>query len=153
MKNLLLSLAMLATPAVAQAEAFDVYGLWLTQARDAHIDVTDCGDGTPCGALAWVDANTTDIDRDVRNSDTSLRERRLIGVPIVWGYARGTKDWRGGRIYNPEDGKTFTSTMRLQENGTLKVQGCLGPICITNIWTPVASQPSPSDTPNPKKAN
>lgn len=151
MRKVLLSVAMLAVPVFAHAEAFDVYGRWLTQAGDAHIDVTDCGDGTPCGALAWVDPKTTDIDRDARNANASLRERPLIGVPIVWGYARGKKDWRGGRIYNPEDGKTFNSKMRLQENGMLRVQGCLGPICITNIWTPVPKQPSPADAPNPKK--
>lgn len=140
MKNTLLSIAMLAIPSTANADTFDVYGLWLTQAETAHIEVTDCGDGTPCGALTWVDPVIAETGIDVRNVNSSLRSRPLVGVPIVWGYARGKKNWRGGHIYNPEDGKTFKSTMRLQKNGTLKVKGCLGPLCITNIWTPVQSE-------------
>lgn len=136
MRKMLLGLAILALPASASADILDVYGLWLTQAKDAHIEVTDCGDGTPCGYLIWVDPMTTQTLHDTRNSDSELRERPLIGVPIVWGYARGKKDWRSGHIYNPEYGETYTSSMRLQKDGTLKVKGCLGPLCITNIWTP-----------------
>ena len=135
MRNLLLGLTMSALPASAYADAFDVYGIWLTQAEDAHIEVTDCGDGTPCGDLVWVDPITTESQQDIRNDNSEQRGRPLIGVPIVWGYARGQKDWRSGQIYNPEYGTSYSSSMRLQKNGTLKVKGCLGPICITNIWT------------------
>lgn len=137
MKKFLLSFAFLAVSGSAHASTFDVYGLWLTQAEDAHIEVTDCGDGTPCGSLVWVDPIVTHEEVDARNANKLLRTRPLIGVPIVWGYTRGRKAWRSGHIYNPEDGKTFKSTMRLQKNGTLKVKGCLGSLCITNIWTPV----------------
>lgn len=142
MKRILLSLIAVTMPTVANADTHDVYGLWLTQAETAHIEVTDCGNGTPCGALIWVAPTLADAGIDARNVDKSLRARPLVGVPIVWGYERGKKKWRNGRIYNPEDGKTFKSTMRLQENGTLKVKGCLGPLCITNIWTPI---PLPSN--------
>lgn len=137
MKILLFSIIALAVSAPANADTLDVYGLWLTQAKDSHIKVTDCGDGTPCGELVWVDPMIAEAGIDARNANTSLRTRPLVGVPIVWGYTRGKKKWKSGRIYNPEDGKTFKSSMRLQENGTLKVKGCIGPLCITNIWTPV----------------
>lgn len=140
MKRLILSMVALTVPTAANADTFDVYGLWLTQAETAHIEVTDCGDGTPCGALIWIDPVIADAGIDARNANKTLRTRPLVGVPIVWGYARGKKNWRSGHIYNPEDGKTFKSTMRLQDNGTLKVKGCIGLICITNIWTPVQNK-------------
>lgn len=140
MRILLLGLTMSALPASACADAFDVYGIWLTQAEDAHIEVTDCGDGTPCGDLVWVDPITAESQQDIRNDNSEQRGRPLIGVPIVWGYVRGRKNWHNGHIYNPEYGKTYASSMRLQKDGTLKVKGCLGPICITNIWTPAQTR-------------
>lgn len=140
MNKLLTAFAVLALSSPANADVFNVYGIWLTQAKDAHIEVTDCGDRTPCGALTWVDVETTVSDRDIRNADIELQGRPLIGIPIVWGYTRGQKGWRDGQIYNPEYGKTYVSSMRLQKDGTLKVRGCLGPLCITNVWTPVETE-------------
>jgi len=144
MNKLLATLIVLALAGPARADtntgAFNAYGLWLTQAKDAHVEITDCGDGTPCGALVWVEPETAVSDYDIRNDDPQLRGRTLIGVPIVWGYSRGQKDWRGGYIYNPEYGETYKSSMRLQKDGRLKVKGCLGPLCITNIWTRVETR-------------
>lgn len=42
MKSLFLGVAVLAAPVFATADTFDVYGHWLTQAGDAHIEITDC---------------------------------------------------------------------------------------------------------------
>jgi len=137
MKTLILILSTCLMPMMAIANPLDVYGLWLTEAGDAHVEITDCGDGTPCGALVWVDPTGTPIDRDAQNPDATLQKRPLIGVQIVGGYKAGRRTWRQGRIYNPEDGKTFASSLRRLESGDLRVKGCLGPLCITNIWTPV----------------
>ena len=140
MKKLFAILLVITLSGPANADTFDVYGLWLTQAENAHIKVMDCGDGTPCGVLVWVDPATTESEHDIRNAVTKLRDRPLIGVPIVWGFERGQKGWRSGHIYNPEYGKIYASSMRLQKNGKVKVKGCLGPLCITNIWTPVETR-------------
>lgn len=139
MRKLVLCVTIMALRSTASADTFNVYGLWFTQAKDAHIEVTDCGDGTPCGALVWVDPAMTLYQHDIRNADDGQRGRPLIGVPIVWGYVRGQREWHSGQIYNPEYGKTYASSMRLQEDGTLKVKGCLGVLCITNTWTPLQS--------------
>lgn len=126
-------------PMLAHANTLDVYGLWLTEAKDGHVEITDCGDGSPCGTLVWIDPAKSPTLHDERNRDIALQDRPLIGVPIVWGYVAGRGEWRRGRIYNPEDGKTFGSSMKRLSNGTLRVRGCLGPICITNIWTPITA--------------
>ncbi len=126
-------------PTSVFAAAHDVYGLWLTEARDGHVEISDAGDGTPIGTLVWVDPQSTDTQQDARNLDEALRSRPLVGVPIVWGFVKGKSGWRRGHIYNPEDGKTFRSSMALQDDGSLKVKGCLGPFCRTNFWTPVRS--------------
>ena len=45
--------------------------------------------------------------------------------------------WADGRIYNPEDGKTYQATMRLVDANTLQVRGyVLLPIFgTTRTWT------------------
>jgi uncharacterized protein (DUF2147 family) len=135
----LISIFTVLTPGVAFADSHDVFGLWQSEARDGYIRIEDCGDGTPCGTLVWADPEKMISDLDIRNKDRELRSRSLVGVPIVWGFERDEKHWSGGKIYNPEDGKTFRSSLKRQSEDTLKVKGCLGPICISNRWTRVPS--------------
>lgn len=138
MKRLFLSLFICFTPLSAHASVHDVYGLWMSEAKDGHIEVWDCGDGTPCGTLVWVDPEKADTLLDARNKDKVLRNRALVGVPIIWDFKRSKKGWKSGKIYNPEDGKTFTARIKRQEKNHLQVKGFLGVICITNIWTRVS---------------
>ena len=124
----------------AHAQAIDIAGVWLTADQDAHVEIEDCGDGTPCGTLAWVDPATTETDLDARNKDKSLRSRPLVGLDMVWGFERAGDVWRRGRIYNPEDGRTFRSALSLETDGRLKVKGCVGPFCQTQYWTRIDDQ-------------
>lgn len=123
----------------ATAQTHDVFGLWQSEAQDGHIHIIDCGDGSPCGSLAWVAPDKQISSLDVRNKDRTLRSRALIGVPIIWGFERKHSGWKGGKIYNPEDGKTFRASVKRRDLDTLNVKGCLGPLCITNLWTQVPS--------------
>ena len=137
MKRLFWSIMLCFTPLSAHASPHDVYGLWMSEAKDGHIEISDCGDGTPCGTLVWVDPQKADTLLDLRNKDKNLRKRALVGVPIIWNFERAKTGWKSGRIYNPEDGKTFTAHVKRQDVDHLQVKGCLGVICITNIWTRV----------------
>lgn len=135
----LISIFTFLIPEIAFADSHDVFGLWQSEARDGHIRIEDCGDGTPCGTLVWAEPQKMVSDRDVRNKERHLRTRSLVGVPIVWGLERDEKRWSNGKIYNPEDGKTFRASLKRQSKDILKVKGCLGPICISNRWTRVPS--------------
>jgi uncharacterized protein (DUF2147 family) len=44
--------------------------------------------------------------------------------------------YKGGKIWHPSTGKTFKSKMALSGN-TLKVSGCVGPICRKQTWSRV----------------
>lgn len=134
----------LAFPSSAYASPHDVFGLWTSEAKDGHIEISDCGNGSPCGVLAWVDPRKGGATLDVRNRDKDLRGRPLIGVPIIWNFEHSKKGWRSGKIYNPEDGKIFTAHVKRQDLNHLQVKGCLGVMCITNIWTrfPPTTEPS-----------
>ena len=77
--------------------------------------------------------------RDANNADESLRERTVIGIELLSGFAEARPGrWTGGRIYNPEDGRTYDSRLVEQDESTLTVKGCVLFICKSQIWTRVA---------------
>ncbi len=117
------------------SELSDVTGDWLTVGGKAKVTISDCGDGTPCGEIAWLDPVSAEGDIDGNNPDPALRERPLVGVMMLWGFKEKKGRWIKGQIYNPEDGKTYGSRIELETHSILKVKGCVGPICKTQIWS------------------
>ena len=47
------------------------------------------------------------------------------------------KIFKGGKIYDPRSGNTYKSNLYLNEDGTLKVEGCLAFICDGEVWQPL----------------
>jgi uncharacterized protein (DUF2147 family) len=114
----------------------DLTGVWRDTRYGALVDIGDCGNGTPCGWLTWVDARLTEGQiQDVRNREPLLRTRGLVGLPVLWNFASGPEGWRDGRLYNPDDGKTFRAHLHLLSAGELRVTGCLGLLCRSQVWT------------------
>lgn len=114
----------------------DVYGLWLTEAGSAHVEIADCGDGTPCGELVWVDPESGALDHDANNPDPAMTERALIGIRLLGDFEAHENGWRRGEIYDPESGRTYRSMIRRKDADALEVKGCFGPICRSQTWTP-----------------
>jgi len=127
-------------------EIGDLMGYWRTVRHGALVKIADCGNGTPCGELAWVSEAISEGNiLDIHNPDPALRAQRLIGAPILWGFSADEDGWRNGRLYNPEDGKVFRSHLQLLSHSELQVSGCFGPFCRRQIWTrsvPSFSEPS-----------
>lgn len=112
-----------------------VAGLWVTDEGKGRVEIRDCGDGTPCGALVWIAPDEPGSGLDENNPDPLLRSQPLLGLQILWGFEAQKDRWRKGRIYDPEVGKTYRSAMVLNEAGDLEVKGCIGPICRAVVWT------------------
>jgi uncharacterized protein (DUF2147 family) len=73
--------------------------------------------------------------RDSRNPDRKLRDRALKGTAMLSGFrAAGGGKWRNGRIYNPEDGRSYTATLTLVNANSLAVEGCALMFCQTQVW-------------------
>jgi uncharacterized protein (DUF2147 family) len=118
----------------AQA-AQPIAGRWITEDGSAIIQVGPCGTST-CGRIATVlkprpGAPTTDIN----NPDAKLRNRPVVGLPILSGFSDAGDDWRG-RIYDPRNGKSYKSIATRAADGTLKVKGCIAFLCQTQVWRP-----------------
>lgn len=106
------------------------------------IEIYDCGEYL-CGRLVSLTDPLDDAGipkKDGNNKDESLRDRPLAGLEVLTGFTYDAKKaaWRGGRIYNARDGKTYKSKM-VFEGGELKVRGFVGISLIgkTDVWVEV----------------
>ena len=108
-------------------------GEWMVAKQLARIKIADC-DGRLWGVVTW-EANPG-IDK--KNPDPNLRTRPTLGMPILLGMAPSKANQWDGRIYNSEDGHTYSANISLLDPNTLRVQGCfLGFLCGGENWTRV----------------
>ncbi len=126
---ILLLTALLGIAPAGAAES-DPTGWWLDESGRAGIVIAPCGDRL-CGTVQWLkepnDRVTGKPKTDRQNSDATLKQRPLCGLPILWDFkAASPGTWEEGRIYDPEGGDTYKSTMELRDDGTLKVRGYIG---------------------------
>lgn len=134
--------------AAAQAEdGHNVYGTFLTQAKTSTVTIEDCGDGTPCGRVSWIDPNAMEPGMTPEAALTEAGDP-VLGLLMLQGFDKKRKDWRGGTIYDPENDKTYASRLKRLGDGRLQVKGCIGPICQTQVWeqAPAALQTSANAT-------
>jgi uncharacterized protein (DUF2147 family) len=110
---------------------------WRTQSGAGTVRIEACGPKT-CGRILTGTPKAGETGLDFRNPNAALRSRPLIGANILSNFTRQADDsYKGGTIYNPEDGKTYRSEFKLKADGRLEVKGCVGPFCQTQVWTPV----------------
>jgi uncharacterized protein (DUF2147 family) len=134
MRRWLLGILFLAWPAAATAAA-DIGGNWITQDKSAVVAFGRCGTSL-CGNILRILVQKPDMPKtDTRNPDPSQRTRPLQGLRILSGFRQKGDRWEGGRIYDPESGKTYASKLRLNADGTLSVSGCIAIFCKTQRWT------------------
>jgi uncharacterized protein (DUF2147 family) len=131
MKLIVLALALVASPLAA---AEPIAGSWITASRDGVVRIAPCGKSV-CGTLArFLVTPPGGMDqRDTHNPDTKLRARKLLGLPILTGFAQDGAVWRG-TIYDPKAGKSYRSIVRRLDADRLEVKGCIGPFCQTQVW-------------------
>lgn len=123
MKRLLLTAiaaVFLGSPAVADPVA----GNWRSEPGETggyiHVRIAPCGSGI-CGVI-------TDV---IGNDNTSIVGRTIISNMQADGNGR----YSGGRIWAPDNDKTYNSKMTLQGSNQLKVEGCVAVFCRSQTWT------------------
>jgi len=134
----------------AEIPADAVVGVWATEPDpvdgNAHVEVYE-QDGRYHGRLVWLekprynpdDPMAGEIKVDRENPEPALRDRPLEGLVIMEGFRYdGDGVWKKGEIYDPDNGKTYKCTMKL-EDGVLKVRGFIGFSLLgrTTEWTRV----------------
>ena len=119
-----IALAAAAALGVAGPAAADpVHGTWRSQPGETggyiHVRIGSCG-ATICGEITEV----------VGNDNQSI-----VGRAIIWDMQpQGGGEYRGGRIWAPDQDKTYNSKMSLSGN-RLEVEGCVAVFCRGQTWT------------------
>lgn len=127
-------------------------GTWLTTSGVAQVRIGACSDvasGSLCGFIVGLInpkgpdgvVVAPDAAIDYRNENPALRSRKVIGMPLMWGFKK-TADpnvFEDGHIYNGENGKTYNANISLQPDGKLRLRGYIGSPMFgeTQIWTRV----------------
>lgn len=114
----LAGLALLAGMATAGAQ--EVTGVWQRDTGASRVRFARCGEAL-CGTTSWL-----------RDQDGPAK----LGQRIFYDMKpNGANKWAGS-AFNPEDGKTYSGTMKLSGD-TLTTAGCImgGLICRTVRWT------------------
>jgi uncharacterized protein (DUF2147 family) len=143
MKKLLPILAALLMAGQASAQMSPV-GRWhtvddKTGELKSEVLITESA-GTLTGVITRLlgkDAN----QQAVCNQCTDDRKGKpIMGLQIIRGVRQiaGKDGWDGGKILDPQNGKTYTLRLAPVEDGRkLEVRGSIGPFGVTQIWSRV----------------
>lgn len=125
MKKIFISMIFMLLP-LASAFAQDVVGKWKLEDGSAIVEVYQEGD-VYNGKIVWLNKATTSNGSpvlDTNNPDSSLRSRQVLGLNMLSGLKKDGKEYSGGSIYDPGNGKTYNCSMKV-EGDILKVRGSL----------------------------
>lgn len=104
-----------------------IVGLWYNTEKTAQIEIMKMGSEF-IGKIIWLNNSNPEGKpaTDKQNSDPKLRNRPLMGLVILDGLKYVSGIWKGGDIYDPNSGKTYSCELKLKSEIVLEVKGYLG---------------------------
>jgi uncharacterized protein (DUF2147 family) len=139
--------------------ASELAGEWATQGNAAHVRIEPCQTAPvlTCGVVTWL-WEPIDVEggpmRDRHNPDPGLRDRPILGLSLLQDFKHLAEDEAmEGRIYNPENGRTYRAALKLRTPDILEVKGCLLFVCDTQVWRRVESLCGARDAPRDLSAS
>lgn len=118
---------------VLPAKAASPVGRWLTQGRDAVIDIAACGEAL-CGRIVGIT-----LDRPQDPIPTDYQGRSQCGLTIIQDATRGDDAWTA-RVVDPRNGSVYRARLQLDAQHRLHLRGYVGIPLFgqTQVWTPFA---------------
>jgi len=129
-----------------------IVGSWVTPDDKAVVEIYEQGGlyygkftslKEPTYTAGHADGLDGQPKTDRNNPDASQHAELIIGLVMLNGlkYAgekKGQHQWKGGSIYDPGNGKTYKSTIKLNADGTLDMRGYIGISLFgrTQVWRP-----------------
>ena len=112
--------------AKAQNES-SILGIWYNTEKTAQVEILKTG-SEYIGKIVWLKEPIRDGKpaTDKENSDPKLKTRPLMGLNILEGLKYSGGVWKGGEIYDPKSGKTYSCEVKLKSPDILEVKGYLG---------------------------
>lgn len=130
-RQLLLGIALLSVLYTVSAEqADDILGDWATAGGLSRVTIFK-REGRYHGRISKLkqpafQAPTATAQLDSNNPDAALRTRTLEGLQIMQDFHFDNGRWRGGKIYDPQSGKTYQCELYFDAQGRLNVRGYVG---------------------------
>ncbi len=111
--------------------ATDVAGRWASEG--SIIEITAQDEQLSARVIALMEptygegeAGPTGATRlDDNNPDPQLKKNPVMGLELLIDYTFDGERW-SGKIYDPESGNTYSSRMRVDRQGNLKMRGYIG---------------------------
>jgi len=109
---------------------------WVPPCETSRVTFARDGDtGRLVGRISWLKDEAKSSQRDFRNPKRELRERTLLGLPIL---VNVTEDDAKCQIYDPNRGWQVPGRLQLNEAGDkLRVKGSVGvgPLRVSRSYT------------------
>ena len=148
MKNvfiLLMSLC-ICSPLFSQSGADQITGTYYIIKEDtkseSRVQIYKTSEGKYEGKIIWLKyPNHPDgtPKYDDKNPNPELRKIKCDQIVLLkkFTYDEKNKEWIGGEIYDPEEGKTYKCKMKFESPSKLKVRGYIGVPALgkTMYWT------------------
>lgn len=105
----------------------DILGIWYNTEKTAKVKISKIN-GKFQGKIVWLEEPNPDRSPalDLENDDNELQKRPLMGLTILEQLTFSKGMWKGGTIYDPKSGNTYSCEIRLKGEDTLEVKGYLG---------------------------
>jgi uncharacterized protein (DUF2147 family) len=107
--------------------ADDISGTWWNDTKTSKIKV-EKKEGKYIGTIVYIIPEKY-IDgapeKDNKNPDVNLKNRSRLNLQILSGlvYNSSAKEWAGGSIYDPNNGKTYDCYVWLEGKDILQLKG------------------------------
>lgn len=107
----------------AQVKGNDVLGSYMVPSKDGAIQIYE-NNGKYYGKIIL---NKDASKLDLNNPDKEKQSRKVLGLNILNDFTfDGNGTWANGTIYDPKNGKTYSSEITRNENGDLNIRGFIG---------------------------
>ncbi|MDW6025466.1 DUF2147 domain-containing protein [Mesorhizobium sp. BAC0120] len=118
----------------------DVFTTWQTNDGKAVVEIYRCEGEKLCGRIVWLNPRLQREGSglvDANNPDPSLRNRSICGLEVLKGLTPDQNGaWDGGRVYDPEEGRSYNAALASRGPNEIAVTGYLGLRALgeTMIW-------------------
>lgn len=123
------------------------YGSWMPADKESIVEIYACGEAM-CGRIAWLAENTDEdgeVLTDIYNPNPELRSTPVLGLVIMTDILPTADEgvWRG-RVYNPQDGRTYDFWLTVKSDSQIIIEGCglYNLICQKHTWDRVDGVPA-----------
>lgn len=114
------------------------YGVFTREESTVRIELYACNGDKMCGRIIWLKRPVEPAGTpryDILNKEPDQRMRWQLGLRVLWDLERKKPgEWRGGRLYNADDGNEYWAGLKFPDANTVELTACVLMLCRSQIW-------------------